>query len=90
MKELGTFEGVGRDLRDAPYALDLDLAGVADGVYQIAIAVSNRSRPVGSTGLLVSIRQGLDQTVTKLEAAAARAPRRSAPTSSFPWIGCGT
>src|SRR5205085_10995271 len=33
VKDLGTFDGVGRDLRDTPFVLDLDLREVADGAY---------------------------------------------------------
>jgi poly(3-hydroxybutyrate) depolymerase len=84
VKELGTFDGVGRDLRDAPFAMDLDLAGVRDGVYQMAVGVSDQSRAIGAAALLVSVRSGLDATVAKLEAAAARAPEPLRADILFP------
>src|SRR5207249_8436617 len=33
LKELGSFEGVPRDLREAPFPFDLDVHDVADGTY---------------------------------------------------------
>ena len=42
VKDLGAFDGVGRDLRDSPFPFDLDLQGVADGTYQLAIEVQRR------------------------------------------------
>ena len=74
VKELGTFDGVSRDLRDAPFAFELDLQGVPDGTYQLAVEVLDNSRPLGTTTLLVALRQGLDATVARLEVEARRAP----------------
>ena len=74
VKDLGAFDGVGRDLRDSPYPFELDLAGVADGTYQLGIEVLDAERQLGTAVLTVSLRKGLDSLVAKLEADAARAP----------------
>jgi poly(3-hydroxybutyrate) depolymerase len=74
VKDLGSADGVGRDLRDAPFAMDLNLAGVADGTYQLAIDVGDETRPLGTATLLVSVRKGLDDLVARLEADAKKAP----------------
>jgi poly(3-hydroxybutyrate) depolymerase len=72
--DLGTFDGVPRDLRDAPFAVDLDLRSVADGGYQLSAELADEGRPLGVVGLNVSVRKGLDEIVTSLESAAAKAP----------------
>ena len=74
VKELGTFDGVPRDLRDAPFALDLDLQGIPDGTYQLAAELSDKTTVLGSVALGVNLRKGLDDLVARLESAAAAAP----------------
>jgi poly(3-hydroxybutyrate) depolymerase len=74
VKNLGTFEGLSRDLRESPFFLDLALTGVPDGDYQLVVEVLDGSRPIGTVGLLVHSRQGLDALVARLEEGAARAP----------------
>jgi poly(3-hydroxybutyrate) depolymerase len=74
IKDLGTADGVNRDLRDSPFALELNLQGVADGTYQLAIDVLDAERPLGTATLLISVRKGLDDLVARLEADARRAP----------------
>jgi predicted esterase len=74
IKDLGSVDGVGRDLRDTPQALELDVHEVPDGTYQLAIEVRTTDRPLGTATLLVNLRKGLDETVAKLEADAKRAP----------------
>ena len=71
---LGASDGVGRDLRDRPVPFDLDLQGVADGTYQLAIDVSDDTRALGTATLVVSVRKGLDDLVARLEADAKKAP----------------
>jgi poly(3-hydroxybutyrate) depolymerase len=73
VKDLGTFDGVARDLRDSPLRLDLDVTNVPDGTYQLAVDVLDLSRPLGGATLLVHLREGLDDTVARLEADAKRA-----------------
>jgi predicted esterase len=74
IKDLGTTDGVGRDLRDTPQSLELDVHDVADGTYQLAIEVKSAERALGTATLLVNLRKGLDETVARLEADAKRAP----------------
>ena len=84
VKELGTFENVPRDLRESPFALDLDVHDVADGTYQLAIDVLDGQRPLGTTTLLVNLRKGLDGIVTQIEADAKRAPENVRADILFP------
>ena len=74
VKDLGQFDGVARDLRDAPFATDVDVRGVTDGTYQLWAELSDGARPLGGVGLNVSLRKGLDELVARLETAAAQAP----------------
>jgi len=75
VKELGTFEGVGRDLRESPFSFDLDVHDVADGTYLLIANVGDGTNPLGATNLVVALRKGLDETVTKLESDAKPAPQ---------------
>jgi len=74
VKDLGTFDGVARDLRESPYFFDLDLREVPDGPYLLNVEVSNQGQPVGSSSLQVALRKGVDDLAVQLEAAAAKAP----------------
>jgi len=74
VKDLGQFDGVGRDLRDTPFPFELDVHDVADGTYQLAVEVGDDGRTLGAATLLVSLRKGLDETVRALTANAAAAP----------------
>ena len=73
-----------RDLRESPFALDLDVHDVADGTYQLAIDVLDAQRPLGTTTLLVNLRKGLDGIVTQIEADAKRAPENVRADILFP------
>jgi len=74
VKDLGAADGIGRDLRDSPFPLEVDLRGVPDGTYQLAVEVLDESRSLGTATLLVSARKGLDELVARLENDAKRAP----------------
>ena len=74
VKDLGTFDGVPRDLRDAPFPIDLVLSGVKTGDYQLAADLAEGERPIGTVALSVHVREGLDALVARLENAAAHAP----------------
>ena len=74
VKELGRFDGVARDLRDAPFATDIDLQTVPDGTYQLSAELSEGTQVLGSVGLAVNVRKGLDELVARLESAASQAP----------------
>jgi poly(3-hydroxybutyrate) depolymerase len=45
VKDLGTFDGVSRDLRESPFPFELDVRGVADGPYALAVEVSAAPAP---------------------------------------------
>jgi len=73
VKDFGTFEGVGRDLRESPYFFDLDLQEVADGPYLLTVDVLSEDQWIGGTALAIALRKGLGELTTRLESAAARA-----------------
>lgn len=84
VKDLGTFDGVGRDLRDLPYRLELDVRGATDDIYQLAIEVMEDARTLGTVTLNVGLRKGLDEGVARLEADANRAPENFRADILFP------
>ncbi len=73
VKQLGTFDGVPRDLRDSPFTLEADLQDVADGSYIVAVELLDSARTLGTTTLSIVVRTGLDASIARLEAAAAKA-----------------
>jgi poly(3-hydroxybutyrate) depolymerase len=74
VRDLGTFEGVGRDLRESPFPFEVDVRDVADGGYLLAVEVSNGAAALGTATLNIALRKGLDETVARLEGEAKRAP----------------
>src|SRR5471032_3128075 len=84
VKDLGTFDGVARDLRESPFFFDLDVRSVVDGPYLLNVEVSNQGEPIGSSSLQVALRKGVDELATRLEADAARAPEALRAEILFP------
>jgi dienelactone hydrolase len=84
VKDLGMFEGVGRDLRESPYKFELDVHDVADGTYQLTIDVASGDKALGTATLLVNLRKGLDTLVAQLEDGAKRAPAALKADILFP------
>ncbi len=89
VKDLGTFEGVGRDLRESPFPFELDVRDIADGPYALTVEVSaqpalsepalrqaqgERVEGLGGASVNIALRKGLDEQVARLEAAAKGAP----------------
>jgi poly(3-hydroxybutyrate) depolymerase len=74
VKDLGTFDGVGRDLRDAPFTADIDVNDIPDGTYQLSAELADGTHALGAATLAVSLRKGLDDLVARLETDAATAP----------------
>jgi poly(3-hydroxybutyrate) depolymerase len=74
VKDLGTFDGVARDLRESPFPFDLDLHDVADGGYVLVADVTDQRTSLGAASLPIALRKGLDDTITRLEGEAKRAP----------------
>ena len=70
-KELGTFDGVTRDLRETPFAMELDLSAVEDGAQIIEAEVFDGEAPVGAVALNVFVHKGLDAKLKALDTAAA-------------------
>jgi poly(3-hydroxybutyrate) depolymerase len=84
VKDLGNFEGVGRDLRESPYAFELDVHDVPDGTYQMSIEVLDGERSLGTSTLLINLRKGLDDLVARLETDAKKAPEDLRSDILFP------
>ncbi len=71
VKELGSFDGVSRDLRDTPYVIDAELGTLADGTYVMMVEVLDSARVLGTASMGVVVRNRLDATIAQLEASAA-------------------
>ena len=71
VRELGAFDGVSRDLRESPFPMELDLAGVEDGPYVIETQVLDGTTPLATTTLGVVLHKGLDARLRALETASA-------------------
>ncbi len=72
-RDLGSFDGVTRDLRESPFAMELDLSAVEDGAMVIQAEVFDGTTSLGATTLGVSVHKGLDVRLKGLETAAASA-----------------
>jgi poly(3-hydroxybutyrate) depolymerase len=72
--DLGSFDGVSRDLRESPYPIDLNVTSIPDGPYTLSIEVLDGSRALGTATLNVAVMKGLDARLRALESAAAKAP----------------
>jgi predicted esterase len=71
---LGTFDGMSRDLRESPFAIEVDLAGIEDGAYIIEGEVLDGATSLGAAALSVFLHKGLDAKLKALEAAAVSVP----------------
>ena len=69
-RDLGTFDGLSRDLRESPYAMELDLNGVEDGTMIIQAEVFDGTTSLGSATLGVFVNKGLDAKLKGLESSA--------------------
>ncbi len=68
---LAMFDGVSRDLRESPFAAEVDLSDVEDGAYMLAAEVLDGSTSLGAATLGVVLHKGLDAKLKALEGAAA-------------------
>ena len=84
VKDLGTFDGISRDLRESPYAMELDLNGVEDGTMIIQAEVFDGTTSLGSTSLGVFVNKGLDAKLKGLESAASTVPAAVKDDVLFP------
>jgi predicted esterase len=71
VKELAAFDGLSRDLRESPFAMELDVAGVEDGAYVIETQVIEGTTTLATTTLGVVLHKGLDARLRALETASA-------------------
>jgi predicted esterase len=74
VKDLGKFEDVGRDLRESPFLMEADLAGIAGGPYQVQAEVLDGERSLGVVTLRIIVQKGLDDSLARIDSEAARAP----------------
>jgi poly(3-hydroxybutyrate) depolymerase len=84
VKDLGTFDGVARDLRESPFFFDLDVSAVADGPYLLSVDVVNQGERIGTSTLAIALRKGVDDLAARLEADAKRAPESVRADILFP------
>jgi poly(3-hydroxybutyrate) depolymerase len=84
VKDLGKFDEVSRDLRESPFVMELDLTGVADGSYQVQAEVLDGDRLLGLATLRVAVFKGLDDTLARIKAEAAKAPESLRPDALYP------
>jgi predicted esterase len=84
VKDLGTYDDVSRDLRESPFLMQLDLASIPDGNYQIQAEVFDGDRSVGSCNVRIVTHKGLDTALAKLETEAAGAPESVKADVAYP------
>jgi poly(3-hydroxybutyrate) depolymerase len=84
VKDLGSFDGVARDLRESPFSFEFDLRDVPDGAYSLGVEVMDENTALGTAALAIAVRKGVDDLVVRLEADAARAPEAFRSEILFP------
>ena len=70
-RELGVFDGLSRDLRESPLAMELDVSGAEDGSYAVEVGVMDGTTAIATTTLGIVLHKGLDARLRALETAAA-------------------
>ena len=83
-RELGTFDGVSRDLRESPLLLEVDLAGTEEGAMVIEAEVFDGTASLGAATLAVFLHKGLEAKLKALELAAAAAPEAIRADIAYP------
>jgi predicted esterase len=73
-RELASFDGLSRDLRESPFPMEVSVAAIEDGAFVIETEVSEGSTSLGRAALNVFLNQGLDTRLRALESAAAAVP----------------
>jgi predicted esterase len=84
IKELGKFDDLSRDLRESPFAAQVNLAGVEDGPYLIQAEVLNADRSRGFAALRVVVGKGIDDALARVEAEAAHLPETLRADALYP------
>lgn len=73
-REMGTFDGVSRDLRESPFPIELDLSMISDGPFVVEASVVEGEKPLGVARLGILVHKGLDARLRALATAAAGVP----------------
>ncbi len=84
VKDLGTFDGVSRDLRESPFQFEADVRDVVGGGFLLTVDVLDNDRLLGTAVQNIALRKGLDETVAHLENAAKKAPESARADILFP------
>jgi dienelactone hydrolase len=74
VKDLGKFEDVGRDLREAPFLMEADIASMGNGPYQAQAEVLDGGRSLGLATLRIVVQKGLDDSLSRTESEAGQVP----------------
>jgi poly(3-hydroxybutyrate) depolymerase len=72
--ELGRFEGVSRDLRESPLAMELDVSAAPAGPHVLDVQVFDGPRTLSTASLRLWVQRGLDDRLRALEVAAREVP----------------
>jgi poly(3-hydroxybutyrate) depolymerase len=68
VKGFGAMEGVSRDLRDSPFAFEIDVADLPNGPYLLAVDVMAQGRSIGLATLPITLQKDLDDATRRLTA----------------------
>jgi poly(3-hydroxybutyrate) depolymerase len=66
VKAFGTMDGVSRDLRESPFAIELDVSDIPNGPYLLAVEVIDQDAALGVATLSISLHKGLDAAASRL------------------------
>jgi len=84
VKDLGKFDDVGRDLREAPFLMEADLASVGNGPYQAQAEVLDGDRSLGLATLRIVVQKGLDDSLSRIESEAGQVPEAIRADVEYP------
>lgn len=71
---LGTFDGVSRDLRESPFAMEFDLSSLENGNWNVDVEIRDGEAVLGRARLGVTLFKGLDKRLEALAAAVKSLP----------------
>ena len=72
--ELGRFDGVSRDLRESPLAMELDAAAAPAGPHVLDVQVLDGPRTLATASLRLWLQRGIDERLRALDTAAREVP----------------
>ncbi len=73
IQDVGTFDGVSRDLIDNPFPFDIKLSAVPDGRVIVRAEAFEGSQSLGAATLPIEVHRGLDDRLQRLEGGALQA-----------------